>query len=175
MKLIVGLGNPGKDYENTRHNIGFRVLDEIAKEKNLNFKLSKKFQAEIALDKTGEEVIYAKPQTFMNNSGISVRSLFDFYKLSPQNVIIVHDDKDIPLGEIKTQTNRGDAGHNGVKSIIEHLGTKDFTRIRIGIAPTNEDIKETADYVLSKFQAEEKNIVQEKIVESIKKIEATIK
>ncbi len=154
MKLIIGLGNPGKQYERTRHNAGFMALDLLAG--TTEFMLQKKFQAEIAtLEIDGQKVIAAKPQTFMNESGLSTRALVDFYKLSPAKVVVVHDDKDIPLGKFRVQKDRGAAGHNGVASIIEHLGTKDFWRIRIGVATMEYPIEDTAEFVLGKFAKEE--------------------
>ena len=140
MKLIVGLGNPGKKYEKTRHNIGFLVLDRLVQQHRecdfSNWEQSKKFNAEICGGTyKGEKVILVKPLTFMNNSGQAVGMIAQYYKIRPNDLIVAHDEKDIPLGEIRVQKDRGPAGHNGVKSIIEHCGTKNFTRIRIGIAP----------------------------------------
>jgi PTH1 family peptidyl-tRNA hydrolase len=103
----------------------------------------------------GEKVLLVKPQTFMNESGKSVRALVDFYKLSPHDIIVMHDDKDIPLGEYRIHKNRGAAGHNGVISIVNHLGTKDFTRIRIGVGPKEKGIEKIVDYVLERFSTTE--------------------
>jgi PTH1 family peptidyl-tRNA hydrolase len=177
MKLIVALGNPGKQYQNTRHNIGFAAIDEIIKFFNWETpKLEKKFKAEISLNKIdGLTIILIKPQTFMNNSGESVQAVMDFYKIKTEDLIIIHDDKDLPLGEFKIQTNRGDAGHNGIKSIIEKLGTKDFTRIRIGVASDNEKKMENiAKFVLSKFGIWEKGKVKKVMGEVIKEIKKII-
>lgn len=164
MKLIIGLGNPGKTYERTRHNIGFVVADKITyKILNTKYKLQKKSNSELAeatID--GVKIILAKPLTFMNESGVAVRALLDFYKLKPTDIIVVHDDKDIPLGEYKIQTNRGPAGHNGVKSMIEHLGTQNFTRVRIGIATLEMDkYEDKADFVLGKFGKDEMKTLDE--------------
>lgn len=161
MKLIVGLGNPGKDYALTRHNVGFMALDRLATLEGDTFKPEKKCQAEVCKTSlNGRRVVLAKPTTFMNNSGITVRALLDFYKIKASDVIVIHDDKDFPLGDTKVQTDRGAGGHNGVLSIIEHLGTKAFTRIRIGVAPTDREIIDTADFVLGKFtSAEQKTLV----------------
>ncbi|MFA5127849.1 MAG: aminoacyl-tRNA hydrolase [Patescibacteria group bacterium] len=170
MKLIIGLGNPGKEYVNTRHNAGFMALDYLADKLGASFTKNNKFNAEIAESKLGQEkAILAKPLTFMNESGRAVRAICDFYKISPSDVLVIHDDKDITLGESKTQTNRTSAGHNGVESIIGHLGTQEFTRLRLGIkSPT--DIMDTADFVLGKFTTEEKNILVEVIKKEIEKI-----
>jgi PTH1 family peptidyl-tRNA hydrolase len=163
MKLVVGLGNPGKKYAETRHNIGFMFLDELAQKNTLSFHESKKFLSSFAEDTSAsKKIIYLKPETFMNNSGDAVRVVCDFYKLQTEDIVIIHDDTDIPLGEYKIQTNRGAAGHNGVTSIINTLGTKNFTRIRVGIAPQNQTSKIKLDsYVLEKFSESEKEILQD--------------
>lgn len=157
MKLIIGLGNPGKEFELTRHNAGWLALNRFAAAENLTSKKSSKLQAEIFDYKVGRnKVILAKPQTFMNNSGVSVGIMINFYRLTAKDIVVVHDDKDIPVGEIRVQTNRGPAGHNGIKSIIEHIGTQDFTRIRIGVGPADkEKIEEISNFVLNKFTKEE--------------------
>jgi len=173
MKLIIGLGNPGKKYETTRHNVGFLILDKLIS--NIQypiFKLDKKLKSEIS-KKPGSNLIIAKPQTFMNESGVAVRALCDFYKIKPADVIVVHDDKDIPLGEYKIQTNRGPAGHNGVISIITHLGTQDFTRVRVGIK-TDKKIDDTANFVLDKFSKAEIKILDEVIKKVVKEIKILI-
>jgi len=179
MKLIVGLGNPGKQYEKTRHNVGFMVLDALREEMEewnvSNWELSKKFNAEICgATVKGDKVILFKPMTFMNESGIAVQLIAHFYKMTHRDIIVVHDDKDIMLGEIKVQNDRSSAGHNGVQSIIEHIGTQDFTRIRVGIKSENErKMRDTAKFVLHKFGIFERKIVKqtiEKSVEEIKKM-----
>lgn len=180
MKLIVGLGNPGKKYEKTRHNVGFMIVDELQKHL-LSFginewELSKKFNALVCgCSINGEKIILAKPLTFMNRSGEAVQNIGHFYKLTPRDVIVVHDDKDISLGEIKIQENRGPAGHNGIKSIIEYIGTQDFTRVRVGIASDNK--KKMADipkFVLDKFGVLEKKKLKISIEEAVGKMMAMI-
>jgi PTH1 family peptidyl-tRNA hydrolase len=170
MKLIIGLGNPDKEYTTTRHNAGFLVIDKLLANCESKTKFDKKSNAEVAkttLDK--KRVLLAKPLTYMNNSGIAVRALMDFYKLKPEDIIVIHDDKDIPLGETRVQADRGPAGHNGIKSIIEHLGTQNFLRIRVGVAPGNQDkIKDTASFVLGKFTATEIKKLN-KVIENITK------
>ncbi len=157
MKLIVGLGNPGKDYRLTRHNVGFLAIDQLATlDEDAHFMPDKKSKSDICkMNLEDKRVILVKPQTFMNNSGLSVRVLMDFYKVKPKDLIVIHDDKDIPLGDTKVHINRGPAGHNGVRSLVEQLGTQDFTRIRVGVAPTTGQIVDTADFVLGKFTKEE--------------------
>ena len=165
MKLIIGLGNPGNKYQETRHNIGFMVIDKIATNFQFsifNFKLI--FNAEIS-EKIlkDEKIILVKPQTFMNNSGHTVKTIIDYYKIPIKDIIVIHDDIDLDLGEIKMQQDRSSAGHNGVQSIIDSIGTKDFTRIRIGIKPINKEISiDTEKFVLQKFTKEEE-IVQKTI------------
>ncbi len=172
MKLIVGLGNPGKEYERTRHNVGWLVVDKLINNEQLT--INKKINSEI-LKTTVEKkrLVVAKPQTYMNNSGAAVQALLNFYKLTPADLIVIHDDKDISLGEFRVHTNRGAAGHNGVLSIIEQLGTKDFLRIRTGVAPANKKIADTTNFVLGKFTKEEQEIIYgviEKVVDEIRKI-----
>jgi len=154
--LIIGLGIPGRKYRKTRHNIGFRVLDTFREENNFpKFKMYKGQQAEISEDMhDNKRTILAKPQTFMNNSGISVKSILNFYKIPISSLIVIHDELDLPMGEVKLSQNSGHAGHNGIKSIIQQIGTKDFIRIRIGIKPSFE-IKDTANFVLKKFSKDE--------------------
>lgn len=144
MKLIIGLGNPGIQYEKTRHNLGWRTIDYLASELEAGeWKMEMKFNAFIAESFfNSEKIIFVKPQTFMNNSGIAVKSIADYYKIKSEEILIIHDEIDLPLGEIKIQKGRGAAGHNGVKSVIEHLKTKDFTRMRFGIKPVKDKILE---------------------------------
>ncbi|OGY46802.1 MAG: aminoacyl-tRNA hydrolase [Candidatus Buchananbacteria bacterium RIFCSPHIGHO2_02_FULL_38_8] len=153
MKLIVGLGNPGKKNQDTWHNAGFLALDEFKKNKDWpDFKISKKFKAEISEGSEIEEkIVLAKPQTFMNNSGESVKALVKFYKIEPKDIWIIHDDIDLPLGKIRVSQNSSAAGHKGVQSIIDQLGTQEFIRFRIGIQPESRGQLPTEDYVLQKI------------------------
>lgn len=133
MKLIVGLGNPGEKYVDTRHNVGFMVVDKLAHElggSDIRWENSEKHKANIA--KTGE-VILVKPETFMNASGVAVRSIASFYKISSEDVWVVHDDLDLPLGKIRIRVGGASAGHHGIDSIIRELGSDKFVRIRLGI------------------------------------------
>jgi PTH1 family peptidyl-tRNA hydrolase len=167
MKLIVGLGNPGTKFERTRHNLGFRVINQLAQEIGIgNWKEETKFNALIAQGSFNDQKItLAKPKTFMNNSGLAVQAIANYYKIPIEEILIVHDDIDLLLGEIKIQKGRGSAGHKGVQSIINHLGTKDFIRIRIGIKPENNKLLEieTEKFVLQKFTLQEEKIIQETI------------
>lgn len=160
MKLIVGLGNPGKEYENTRHNIGFMIIDNYIKSNNLNIKSSwqTKFKAlYTATNIKGETIYFLKPQTFMNLSGISVYEFASYFKIEPKDILIIHDDLDLPFGKYRIKTNSGSGGHNGIKSIIEKLGTNAFVRLKIGISH-NHNI-DTKDYVLGSFTKEEQEVL----------------
>jgi PTH1 family peptidyl-tRNA hydrolase len=148
-------------------------LREELKEWNVSeWELSKKFNAEICgATVRGDKIILAKPMTFMNESGIAVQLIAHFYKMTHRDIIVVHDDKDITLGEIKVQTDRSSAGHNGVQSIINHIGTQDFTRVRIGIKSENENkMKDASKFVLSKFGLFERKKVKETMDRTVKEI-----
>jgi len=155
MKLIVGLGNYGEKYTNTRHNVGFIILEHLAQTHNTQFKDEKKFKGQVAeLELNGEKTLLLKPLTFMNLSGESVRLVADFYKINTKDITVIHDDLDFEVGVVKTQFARSSAGHNGVQSIIDNLGTNEFNRVRVGIGkPENEEEKE--NYVLRKLSKEE--------------------
>lgn len=153
MKLIIGLGNPGKKYEKTWHNLGFLAVENLQKEFSFEkFKNNKKLQAEIAIGKIGyEKIILAKPQTLMNNSGIAVATLTKYYKIPLESIIVIHDDIDLPLGTIRIVRNSSAGGHNGVKSIIEKLKSPDFIRLKIGVKTSRLKKVPAPDYVLEKF------------------------
>ena len=164
MFLFVGLGNPTPNSENNRHNIGFKVIDAI----NRKFGLSKqkpKFKGLLTTGNINEKKIYAiKPLTFMNNSGICIRELIEYFKIDAQNVIVFHDDLDIDFGKIKTKFGGSSAGHNGIESIDRFIG-KDYSRVRIGISKPKTKIAVT-DYVLKDFDEDEKEELK-KITDSI--------
>ena len=164
MLLLVGLGNPGSNYTNTRHNIGFKIIDAI----NSHFKLSKqkpKFKGLLTTGNIDEKKIYAiKPLTFMNNSGICIRELIEYFKIDSENVIVFHDDLDVDFAKIKAKFGGSSAGHNGIESIDKFIG-KDYSRIRIGIGKPEKKI-ETSDFVLTNFTEDEK-IQLEKIIQNI--------
>jgi len=177
MKLIVGLGNPGEKYKNTRHNIGFRAVGSFQKENDFpDFSFSKKSNADISegiIDT--EKIILARPQTFMNNSGRSVKALFSHYKLPIANLFLVHDDIDLLLGNIKISIDRGAAGHKGVGSIIKELKTKKFVRFRIGIQPKSRKPKNAEKFVLQKFNKEEDTILKKEIKKTAEAINVAVK
>jgi len=149
MKLFVGLGNPGKIYAKTRHNLGFFVLDELAKKLNTEI-TQKKFDGLLSqVNYKEEKIILLKPQTFMNLSGESVGKVKNFYRIKDEDVIIVFDDSDLPLGKLRLREKGSSGGHNGVKSVIQHLHTNEIKRIRVGIG--SSDVIDQKDYVLGKF------------------------
>jgi len=162
MKIIAGLGNPGKIYQNTRHNAGFKVIDklrkEIKNEKIYNNKFFKGWEGKIGK----ETVLLLKPKTFMNESGIAIKKSLEIFGENPENLIVIHDDLDIPLGKIKISFKRGPGTHKGVISIVKEIGTHIFTRIRIGIGKENIDIP-YVDYVLSDFLPEELEIFEKSV------------
>lgn len=165
MKCIIGLGNPGKKYEKTRHNIGFIVIDELSKRYGLDLNKTKnKCLYDIESVKQ-EKVLFIKPQTFMNLSGEGVRPLLDFYKVDIADVLVVYDDLDLPVGKIRLREKGGHGGHNGIRSLIEHLGSKEFKRLRIGIGrPTNAT--PIVNYVLQPFAKQEIEEVNNIVFES---------
>ena len=154
MFTLVGLGNPGSEYAMTRHNIGFLFLDYLAGRHGLTLKGSK-WQADIAKGALwGRPVVLCKPMTYMNLSGNAVGQVVRFYDLEPGRVVVIHDDLDLSFGRLKLVANRGAGGHNGIKSIIDHLGTKDFPRIRVGVGRPSEATT-ASEYVLSRFSGDE--------------------
>ena len=165
MKLIVGLGNPGRGYANNRHNVGFVCLNHFAKTQGIRFD-KKQGKARIGIGEVaGSKVVLARPQTYMNLSGQSVSRLIKKFNINLDDLLIIHDDLDLPLGKIRIRYGSSSGGHKGIDSIISSLGNQDFSRLRVGIGrPTTEDFAETSEadivaYVLSNFTSEEKQIV----------------
>jgi peptidyl-tRNA hydrolase, PTH1 family len=156
MKLIVGLGNPGSRYAGTRHNVGFVVIDSLAR----GARFAHRFECEVAEIVEGEhKVLLAKPQTFMNLSGRAVRQIVDFYQLEVPDLFVICDDINLALGQLRARSRGTHGGHNGLRDIQSHLGTTAYARLRIGVgAPEGED---TADYVLDRFRPAEKKIVED--------------
>lgn len=172
MILIIGLGNPGKKYENTRHNVGFRVVDEFAKKNNFsNWKRSKKINCLYTKESiVNKEIELVKPLTYMNDSGKAVKCVAKKRNLSAENIFIVHDDIDLFLGKIRISVGKSSAGHKGVQSIIDELGTRNFVRFRIGIKPKIGKPKSPEKFVLKNFSKDEEKIIRkiiEKVVEAI--------
>jgi len=169
MKLIIGLGNPGQGYSNNRHNIGFMCLKHFAKEHGIEFD-KKQADARTGLGNIeGIDVVLAKPQTYMNLSGKSVTRLMNKYKLTPEDIIVFHDDMDLPLGKVRIRMGGSSGGHNGINSIIAEIGTREFIRIKIGIGRPERDEdnrvydREIVDYVLSNFSRDEKKQLEPSI------------
>lgn len=174
MWLVAGLGNPGAKYALTRHNIGFMAVDYLlrsleAPSGKTDFKaLVNKFKWD------GHEIVTAQPQTYMNLSGESVRPLMDFYKISPENLIVVHDEIDIPFGEMRIHKNKSPGGHNGIKSVSEKLGTNDYLRLRLGVGRPPHPEMAVPDYVLQKFSETEMNALPEFLNRAADALEAII-
>ena len=174
MKLIIGLGNPGKEYENTRHNVGFNVIDILAKEYDISV-TKIKHKALIGEGRIGsEKVLLVKPQTYMNLSGDSVREFVNFYKLSPEEIIVVCDDINLPVGGIRIRKKGSDGGQKGLRSIIGQLGYDNFTRVRVGVGekPAGWDL---AKHVLSKFTDDEKDDIISGITDAAEAVSIIVK
>jgi PTH1 family peptidyl-tRNA hydrolase len=163
MKLVVGLGNIGDKYTNSRHNIGFNVVDKMVSTINSNFKFSNFENCGFLLKVSGKDVIFLKPSLFMNNSGVAVRKVKDYYKIQPNDILIITDDCSLDLGRIRLRENGSDGGHNGLKSIIAHLNSQNFARLKIGIG-NNKDL-DLSDFVLGKFSKTEM-VALDKVLET---------
>lgn len=174
MFLIISLGNIGKEFEKTRHNVGFIVLDELFPE--VSFRNQDKFKAEIAeTEINGQKVILAKPTTLMNGSGQAVKLLVDFYKLDPaKDLLVIQDEIEMNLGEVELIEGGSAKGHNGIRSLIQELGTDQFKRIKVGIGKNLKSEQQVSDYVLEKFSDEELDLVKNKTLEVKKIIEELI-
>jgi len=165
MRIIVGLGNPGKQYEATRHNIGFHVIDELAKRLNIPMTQSK-FNGMYGVTQVGtEKVMLLKPLTYMNLSGECIIPMMDYFDVEDNQIVVIYDDLDLQVGKLRLRQKGSAGGHNGIKSIIQHLGTQEFNRIRIGIDRPKNGMK-VPDYVLSKFSEDEKSDMMEAINKS---------
>ncbi len=161
IRLVVGLGNPGPEYERTRHNIGFELLDHLAKQREIRWEKEHKFRSKVTIDEKG--IVFAKPLTFMNLSGNAVARLIRHYQLNFDSILIVYDDTSLPVGSLRFRAKGSSGGHNGIKSIIASLGTEEFPRLRIGIDKPPTDLS-LVDYVLGQFLPEEW-IQMEKVLE----------
>ena len=164
-KLLVGLGNPGQKYDRTRHNIGFEVIDALARFWSAPLSENKRFQGSAGETRSpsGERLILLKPVTYMNRSGQSVRAVLDWYKLSPSDVLVIYDDMDLPIGKLRLRLSGSAGGHNGMKSIISHLGTPTFPRLRLGISRSdtsgNQTNQAVVGHVLGKFAPDERKVM----------------
>jgi len=180
-QVIVGLGNPGAKYDRTRHNIGFEVVDLLARWWHISLSEQKKYQGLFGegLGANNAKVRLLKPQTYMNNSGQSIRAVLDWYKLPPESVLIIYDDMDLPVGKLRMRLSGSAGGHNGMKSAIAHLGTQAFPRLRLGIGSAkNADIdkdKDTISHVLGKFAPSETAIVADVVKLAAEMVEYSLK
>lgn len=161
--LIVGLGNPGKEYELTHHNIGFMFVDKVSESYQVKFKLDKKFQCYITeFTQNNKKHYLMKPTTYMNLSGHAIRLFMDYYKIDPNDIFVIYDDMDLPINTRRIRKSGSAGGHNGMKSVIKEVGTSNVLRLRIGIGrKTHENQKEVIDYVLSKFSKSELNQLED--------------
>lgn len=172
--IIAGLGNPGKKYESTRHNCGYIFLDALADKYGVNIKKIQ-FKATTATAKiSGYKCLLLKPQTFMNNSGVSVREAATFYKIPPENIIVIFDDVSLEPGKLRIRRNGSDGGHNGIKSIIYHLNANTFPRIKIGIGANPHPDYDLADWVLSTFSKNEAGKINQAVEDAIGALELMV-
>ena len=174
MYLIVGLGNPEKEYGNTRHNMGFDTINEIAKNNNIDINKNKFKGLYETLNLQNQKAILLKPQTYMNLSGESVREIVDFYNIEPQNIIVIYDDIDIEKGHIKIRKKGGAGSHNGMKSVVQELGTTNFARIRVGIGQP-EFKSDMINYVIGKVPKEEQEILHQGVKKAAEAVEEIFK
>jgi peptidyl-tRNA hydrolase, PTH1 family len=187
MKLIVGLGNPGEKYEGTRHNLGFMAVDHFLKDaksaKEAVWSANSKLKSEIAIvDQDSEKIILAKPQTFMNNSGLSVSLLLNYYKVEPSDLWVVYDELDLPVGALKIRFGGAAAGHHGVESVMEKIGTDKFWRFRMGIGVSHDKeravgrqkLRDARDYVLGGFKRGDQGKIRELIKHSSKALQMAL-
>ncbi|MGB7250715.1 MAG: aminoacyl-tRNA hydrolase [Phormidesmis sp.] len=179
-RLIVGLGNPGAKYDRTRHNVGFEIIDAFAKSyPSVSLVENKRFQGIAGEFRNGcDRTVLLKPLTFMNNSGRAVRAVLDWYKLAPSSVLVVYDDMDLPVGKLRLRLSGGAGGHNGMKSIISHLGTKEFPRLRIGIGSTDkgdEPDQAVVSHVLGRFASEDRKYVDAVIPIAVDAIDLSLR
>jgi peptidyl-tRNA hydrolase, PTH1 family len=168
IKLIVGLGNPGPKYSETRHNAGFWFVEDLASQYRSRFLPEKKFHGEVArINLEGKDIWLLKPETYMNRSGLSVVSLAAFYKISPENILVAHDEIDLKAGTARLKSGGGHGGHNGLRDIISHLGTKDFQRLRIGVDhPGSKDL--VVDYVLKRPDSKDRQAIEDSINDALR-------
>lgn len=169
--LIVGLGNPGKEYAKTRHNAGFLLVEKVAHDLKVDWTLEKKFNSRMARADRGEcKWILCQPQTFMNNSGQAVGSLADFFRLASEKILIAVDDADLPFGEIRLRGSGSSGGHHGLESIEAHLGTRDFPRLRIGIG-RKDSSRQITNYVLGQFAKDETDLLEKVLTRAAQQVE----
>ncbi len=168
MRIIVGLGNPGSRYAATRHNVGFMVVDALAESSRAG-SFRSRFHADLAeLREEGETILLVKPQTYMNLSGQAVRQVVDFYQVPLENLLVVCDDMNLPLGKLRFRARGSHGGHNGLRDIANHLGTTDYPRLRLGVGAPDED--DAVDHVLGRFRASELPLIEEAVAKAVQGI-----
>ena len=172
MRIIVGLGNPGRKYENTRHNLGFITIDRLAEEHGINVTKAKHKALIGEGNISGQKVLLVKPQTFMNLSGEAVREVMDYYKEPVESLLVIYDDADIPAGTVRIRKKGGAGTHNGMRSVVSCLGDEDFPRVRIGIG--NQDDRDLAAHVLGGFSSDEVQIMREAVLTAVSAIECML-
>ncbi len=171
--LMVGLGNPGREYARTRHNAGFMLVEFLAEHWKTNWTDEKKFSSRLAkIERAGRKIILGQPQTFMNNSGQAVGTLVEYYKIPPQNILVAVDDADLPLGEIRLRAQGSSGGHHGLESIEQHLATQNFARLRIGIGRQTSATRQITNYVLGQFDSAETELLKKILERASRQIES---
>lgn len=173
--LVVGLGNPGEKYENTRHNVGFLTVDELAERARVPVQKLKHRALTNTLEVGGVKVLLMKPVTYMNLSGEAVRQAVDFYKIPPERVLVVSDDTALAVGRLRIRKGGSAGGHNGLKNIIQHLGTDQFPRVRVGVGEKPHPDYDMADWVLGKFQGEDKKAIDGAVKRAADAVECLLK
>lgn len=171
IRLVAGLGNPGRKYEETRHNVGFLILDRLAAAKGESWADEKKWETKIL--RSGD-VFFLKPQTFMNLSGKAIAAVANFYKVAPRQLLVVYDDVDLPLGRIRLRPDGSAGGHNGIKSIIDYLGARDFPRVRVGIGRSDKPGADTVGHVLGKFAPEDQEKLEKSLQDAVAAVECAL-
>ncbi|MCU0552324.1 MAG: aminoacyl-tRNA hydrolase [Leptolyngbya sp. Prado105] len=175
-QLIVGLGNPGTKYENTRHNVGFLAIDRLAKLWQIGLSENKKFQGWFGEGRSpAGKIRLLKPTTYMNNSGQAIRAVVDWYKIAPEAVMVIYDDMDLPVGRLRLRLSGSAGGQNGMKSAIAHLGTQQFPRLRIGIGSAKSTEKDAVSHVLGTFAPNEKSAIDEVLNLTVSAVELSLK
>ena len=173
--LVVGLGNPGEKYENTRHNVGFLTVDELAERARVPVQKLKYRALTNTVELGGARALLMKPVTYMNLSGEAVGQAARFYKIPPERVLVISDDVSLPLGKLRIRKSGSAGGHNGLKNIIQHLGTDQFPRVRVGVGQKPHPDYDLADWVLGKFQGEDKKVMDEAVKRAADAVECILK
>jgi PTH1 family peptidyl-tRNA hydrolase len=165
-RLIVGLGNPGREYRDTRHNIGFMIVDRLAELARAEFRSEKGWKSEVA---NAADVLFCKPQTYMNRSGEAVRAIGQFFKIAPEQTLIIADDMALPLGKLRLRPSGSSGGQKGLQSVIEHLGTQSVPRLRVGIGSASPG--DAVNHVLGKFASSEKSLLEDTLIRAVQAVE----